>query len=270
MPLFSKLGALYAIVKAMWTDVVDLNEFYRSALGRTAQRIIRPRIRVLWPNVRGMSVLGLGYAAPYLTPFRGEAARTLAVMPPSQGAMPWPRDEPGLVSLADEVELPFEDLSIDRLLLIHAVECGEQLRAMMREAWRVLSESGRMIVVVPNRRGIWSRVEGTPFGQGYPFSKGQLRRLLQDCLFTPMEMANALYVPPVDRRLLLGSAPAIERIGDRLYPTFSGVLIVEASKQIYAATPVVARTRRRLVALPGGAASVRAVERTGDSETEHC
>jgi SAM-dependent methyltransferase len=251
----------------MWTDVVDLNEFYRNPLGQTARRMIDPRLRALWPNVRGMSVLGLGYAAPYLAPFRGEAARTLAIMPAHQGAMPWPRDEPGLVCLADEVELPFEDLSIDRLLLVHAVECSEQLRAMMREAWRVLSASGRVIVVVPNRRGIWARVEGSPFGHGHPFSKGQLRRLLQDCLFTPLEMANALYVPPIKRRLLLGSAPAFERIGDRLYPTFSGVLIVEASKQIYSATPVAARTRRRrLVALPGGAASARAAERgTEDS-----
>ena len=249
----------------MWTDVVDLNEFYHSPLGQTARRIIRRRIRALWPNVRGQNVLGLGYAAPYLTPFRGEAARTLAVMPPSQGAMPWPRHEPGLVSLADEVELPFEDLSVDRLLLVHAVECSEQLRAMMREAWRVLSESGRMIVIVPNRRGIWARVEGTPFGHGYPFSKRQLRRLLQDCLFTPMVTGNALYVPPLQRRLLLGSAPALERIGDRLYPTFSGVLIVEASKQIYAATPVAAPVRRRrLVALPGGAASAHVTKRAID------
>ncbi|MBL4721352.1 MAG: methyltransferase domain-containing protein [Alphaproteobacteria bacterium] len=246
----------------MWTDVVDLNEFYHSPLGQTARRIIRPRIRALWPNVRGMTVLGLGYAAPYLTPFRKEAARTLAVMPPNQGAMPWPRRERGLVCLADEVELPFEDLSIDRLLLIHAVECSEQLRAMMREAWRVLSESGRMIVVVPNRRGIWARVEGTPFGHGYPFSKRQLRRLLQDCLFTPMVMGNALYAPPLQRRMLLSAAPALERIGGRLYPTFSGVLIVEASKQIYAATPVAASARRRrLVVLPGGAASAHATKR---------
>ncbi|MGY8960246.1 MAG: hypothetical protein ACKVKG_12150, partial [Alphaproteobacteria bacterium] len=96
------------------------------------------------------------------------------------------------------------------------------------------------------------------------------RRLLQDCLFTPMVTGNALYVPPMQRSLLLGSAPALERIGDRLYPTFSGVLIVEASKQIYAATPVAAPVRRRrLVVLPGGAASVQATKRAIERLPDH-
>ena len=64
----------------MWSDVVDLNEFYASPLGQVARRMIRRKLRQLWPNVRGQSVLGLGYATPYLHQFRDEAARVIAVM----------------------------------------------------------------------------------------------------------------------------------------------------------------------------------------------
>lgn len=244
----------------MWSDVVDLNDFYRSPLGIVAGRLIRRQLRRTWPDVRNMTVVGLGYAAPYLRSFREEAAQAVAVMPAQQGVMRWPASGPGLTCLAEECELPLPDLSVDRLLLIHAVESSENLRAMMRAAWRVLSDSGRMIVVVPNRRGIWARFEQrSPFGHGHPYSEGQIRRLLRDCLFTPTATAHALYIPPLKRRLLLHSAPAVEKLGDRWFQAISGVVLVEASKQIYAATPVQAAPvrRRRLVALPGRGASLR-------------
>jgi len=244
----------------MWPDVVDLNDFYGSPLGRVARRLIRRQLRHVWPDVRDMTVVGLGYAAPYLQSFRDEAARVIAVMPAQQGVIRWPQSGPGLTCLAEECELPFPDLSVDRMLLIHAVESSENLRAMMRAAWRVLSDSGRMVVVVPNRRGIWARFEQrSPFGHGHPYSEGQIKRLLRDCLFTPTTTLHALYIPPLRRQLLLHSAPAVEKLGDRWFQAISGVVMVEASKQIYAATPVQAAPvrRRRLVALPGRGAVLR-------------
>ena len=236
----------------MWSDVVDLHEFYRSQLGQVARRLIRGRIRAFWPEVRGMTVLGLGYATPYLRQFLGEAERVFALAPMAQGVMRWPSDKPSLVTLADETELPLADLSIDRLLIVHAAEYSENQRAMMREAWRVLSGNGRLLMIIPNRRGIWACIESTPIGHGRPYSPGQLKRLLKDCLFTPELSENALYLPPTQRRMLLHSAPAFERIGSRYFNAISGVILVEATKQIYAAAPF-AKTgqRRRLITLPG-------------------
>ena len=74
----------------MWQDIVDLNAFYASPLGQVARRIIRRRIRALWPNLSGQSVLGLGFATPYLRPFKGEAARVLAILPDTPGGVGWP------------------------------------------------------------------------------------------------------------------------------------------------------------------------------------
>ncbi len=229
----------------MWTDVVDLRDFYASTLGQVARRMIRRRLRELWPDVTGQNVLGVGYTTPYLNSFRGEAGRVLAAMPAAQGVLHWPPEDLGLTALVDELELPFPDLSMDRVLLVHALECAAETRPLMREVWRVLSGSGRLVVVVPNRSGIWARFERTPFGHGLPHTPGQLSRVLRDNLFTPIESHRALFVPPVHSRMILSSAPAWEQIGERAFKTFSGVVMTEAVKQIYAAGAEPSRKRRR-------------------------
>jgi SAM-dependent methyltransferase len=235
---------------AMWNDVVDLRDFYDTSLGQMARRMIRRQLRLLWPDVTGMRVMGLGFVTPYLRAFNGEAERVLAMMPASQGVLPWPPEGPGLTALADETELPLPDRSMDRILLVHALESTEQVRAMMREIWRVLADGGRLIVVAPNRRGIWARMERTPFGNGRPYTPAQLSRLLRDNLFTPVNQTSALFLPPTTSRMLLRSAPAVEELGRRWFDTFAGVVIAEASKQIYAGSALREGKSRRRGYLP--------------------
>jgi SAM-dependent methyltransferase len=218
----------------MRSDVVDLRDFYESRLGQAAQRLIRSRIRKVWPNLSGQRLLGLGYATPYLRPFGTDAERVLAFMPAAQGVLRWPREGPGRVALVEETELPLADNSVDRVLLVHEIEGSEYLRALLREVWRVLDGNGRVLIVAPNRRGLWARFERTPWGWGLPYSRGQLSRLLRDNMFTPTQQESAIFIPPFKSRALLRSAPAWERIGQRWFPTFAGVVLTEASKQLYA------------------------------------
>ena len=37
---------------------------------------------------------------------------------------------------------------------------------------------GRLLIVVPNRRGVWARSDTTPFGHGRPYSRSQITHLL--------------------------------------------------------------------------------------------
>ena len=232
----------------MYRDVVDLREFYQTTLGQVAVRQLRRRIRELWPDLSGQSVLGIGYATPYLRPFLGEAERVVALMPAAQGVVFWPPESQGQVTLAEESSLPFADMSFDRILIVHALEATEHSRQMLREVWRVLAGGGRLLSVAANRSGLWARTERTPFGHGSPYTTTQLSLMLRDNLFVPERTAKALYVPPLKSRFLLSTAPAWERLGDRWFSTFAGVTMVEATKQIYAAggTSVAAKARRRL------------------------
>ncbi len=247
----------------MWTDVIDLNAFYRSRMGGRARQLIENQIRLLWPNTRGDAVVGLGYATPFLEVFRGEAERVLAVMPAYQGVTHWPVLEPGLVSLSEEVQLPLSDLSVDRLLLVHTLENTERMRDTLREAWRVLNGVGRMIIIVPSRRGLWSRNERTPFGHGKPFSSAQLQRLLRDTQFEPGDIRRALYMPPIRNRIWFPLSQPVERIGARVLPRLGGVILIEATKQVYAKSTARPVTRRKLVVVPGavGAARARSVSK---------
>jgi SAM-dependent methyltransferase len=233
----------------MYRDVVDLREFYETSLGQVALRLLRRRIREFWPDLTGQSVLGIGYAAPYLRPFLVEAARTVAVMPAVQGVVYWPREGPGLVTLADESALPFADLSFDRVLVVHGLEGTEHSRQMLREIWRVMGGGGRLLIAVANRAGLWARTERTPFGYGSPYSAGQLNRLVRDNLFVPEGSARCLYMPPVRSRFLLSTAPAWERLGNSWFTNFAGVNLIEATKQLYALGGIQEmRSRRRLPA----------------------
>lgn len=242
----------------MRPDVIDLREFYRGPLGRVARNLVRQEIRRIWPDLHGQNLLGLGYATPYLAPFRGEAERVIALMAAQQGVTHWPDDAANLAALVEEHDLPLPDASVDRVLLVHELENAENVGAFLREVWRVLGPGGRLLAVVPNRRGLWSRFERTPFGQGRPYSPGQLSRLLRDAMFQPTQRTAALYLPPFDSRLLLRTAPIWERAGRWFGPTISGLLLVEADKQVYAVSAVGAarpRRRRAPVALAGGATS---------------
>jgi SAM-dependent methyltransferase len=237
----------------MHPDVLELRAFYASPLGSVVRRLLAGRLRARWRTVNGQQLMGLGFAVPYLGAFRGEAARLGALMPASQGAVAWPASGNGLTVMVEEAMLPLPDASVDRLLGVHCLEVSERTGALLREMWRVLTPEGRLLLIVPNRRGVWARVDTTPFGHGRPYSRGQLERLLTDSLFTPIEWSNALYMPPLDRHWLVRWATVFERVGPRLWPGFAGVIMVEARKELMGAVPAGSKVRRATQLAPADA-----------------
>jgi len=209
--------------------------YYASDLGRTAQQNLQQALRGIWPNCRGMTVAGYGFAAPFLRPFMDEAARTLCLMPARQGVMHWPYEAPNTAALIDGGRWPIANGFIDRLIVAHAVETEGHLDDLFEEIGRVLSPEGRVIVIAPNRSGIWARADSTPFGIGRTFSYGQLERLMESHDLTPASRAAALYAPPSERRFWLRSALTMERFGLKLdAQRVAGALLVEATKRVYA------------------------------------
>jgi SAM-dependent methyltransferase len=236
----------------MSTDAHAAADFYSTRQGAVAALLLRERLAELWPNLAGQSVLGIGYAAPYLRLWREEAARCIALAPAQIGAVRWPPGAPGLSCAAEEDALPFPDLMFDRILLVHGLEAAEHARRLLREVWRVLKDDGRLLVVAPNRQGMWAHMEHTPFGQGQPYSPGQVGRLLASALFRVERRDTALYVPPTPMRLVLRGARLWENAGRRMAPRLAGVTITEAVKDVYAVMPLTARPQRRRVLVEAG------------------
>lgn len=230
----------------MHTDIVDLRAFYQSRLGGIAATAITMALSDIWSNLPGERLVGMGYAVPYLDHFAADAERAFAFMPAGQGAVNWPVGAASSTVLCFEEELPLPDASIDRILMVHALEFAEDARETLKEAWRVLAPGGRLVIVVPNRRGVWARFEHTPFGAGRPYSRGQMTRLLRETNFTPGEFAEALMFPPHPGPSIRSIRLGMERVGRTLWPVFAGVIMVEAQKRLYQGLPVAARASRRV------------------------
>lgn len=226
--------------RAMHLDVLDLRNFYyRTQLGRAAQKAIRDQVVRMWPagagDVAGQTVAGFGFAVPLLRPYLAHARRVIGLMPSQQGVMPWPAGMPNVSVLCEEASWPLETGFADRLIMMHGLETSEQSDALMAEAWRVLGPGGRALIIVPSRTGLWAPRETTPFGFGRPYTLGQLDAQARRAGFVPERQGAALFIPPSQRRFWLRSAAMWEGIGQKIPGVLAaGVVMLEVSKQIQA------------------------------------
>lgn len=216
----------------MHLDVLDLRNFYyRTQLGRAAQRSIRDQVMRLWPSEPGLTVAGFGFAVPLLRPYLSDARRVIALMPGQQGVMPWPVGGPNVSVLCEETLWPLEAERVDRLIVLHGLETSEHTEALLSECWRVLAPGGKALFIVPNRGGLWARRDVTPFGYGRPYSLSQLEALLTRHEFRPERHKAALFQPPSEARFWLKTGSLWERLGRSTTGTFTGgIIIVEAEK----------------------------------------
>ena len=248
----------------MRRDVLDLRQFYASDLGRAARLMVGRKVIEAWGDAHGLDVLALGYATPFVAAAQDAARRVVAAMPAQQGVEIWPAEGRNLACLAPEDSLPFANALFDRVLVAHGIEESPDPGALLREVWRVLAPSGRVVVAVAARNGLWANSEKTPFGQGRPYSRGQLAELLKEAELEPSGWTRALYVPPL--AWMAPWAEGFEQMGSRLWPGFSGVLLMEAVKQTFAVKPRAVRARLQpgrgaLAPAAGGAPISRAPTR---------
>lgn len=218
----------------MHLDVLDLRTFYyRTRLGRAAKAALRDQVSGFWPSAEKETVVGFGFATPLLRTFMSEARRTTALMPGQQGVMPWPGGRPNVSVLCEETLWPIQTGHVDKLVLLHGLETSENVSAVLSECYRVLGPGGSALFIVPNRAGLWSRSDRTPFGFGRPYSLGQIEKLLYDHDFNIGRHAAALFQPPSERPFWMRTGRLLERTGRSITGRFAGgVLIVEATKQV--------------------------------------
>jgi SAM-dependent methyltransferase len=232
----------------MYDDVIALRDFYKTPLGQHVAGQMHPHMTRFWQaDASGCNVM-VGYGLGWLPPTSRNhhiLANLLSLMLARSGVIAWPESGPGRSGLVDSHALPLPDVHIDRLLLAHALEFDAEPGRLLDECWRVLDGAGRLMVVVPNRRGLWARLEHTPFGHGRPYSSRQLCQLLDMHGFVPKRTYRTVCLPPLHNRAMVRFATTIERLGQRWWPALGGVLLVEAEKKLYAAAGNTSKLRRR-------------------------
>lgn len=247
----------------MRTDILDIQAFYDTPLGDSAAGFIGGRLSEAWPTVTGLRIAGFGYCVPYMDRFAA-AERAFCLVPEGMGYVS-PLNACRTCLTAD-LAWPLPDASMDRIVIVHGLEEAAAPRRLLREAWRVLADDGRLIIVAAHRRGTWAMVESTPFSAGRPWSRGQLSRLLKSTMFTPAAFTSALYFPPLDYPFMLRAARAWEQAGHHLWSALAGVTLVEAIKEI--AMPVSGskvETLKGRILRPAGAAPAAGYGRNGQA-----
>lgn len=221
----------------MRPDIVNLRQFYSSRLGRRVKARLRRVMRHHWPLPQG-SLLGLGYAIPMESRHsrsNGKGDLTLALMPLEQGGIYWPVDDKNRTVLCDLMRPPIGPNTVPRAVAMHIFEHTENPEEFLRILWQLLMPGGRLLLVVPNRRGLWAHWGSTPFTTGTAYTLSGMKALLNAADFTLREVSSALYPPPSAHPFWLHLWPILEWFGSVLLPRSGGVLIIEAEKQIYAA-----------------------------------
>ena len=244
----------------MW-HVTDTDNFYKSVFGQHISGILSQemaRFDSQWMAYADSLVrLAIGY--PFC--IRGLGPVSAILMPSESGALSWPDREGVRVACIDQANWPVESEFADRLFICHALEHSGDAQAFLAEAHRVLTGGGRIIITVPHRRGLWARSERSPFGQGTPFSRRQLYRLLEQTGFEPVRCRYSLFLPPFVQSFPKSLQHRIDMVGRYLWGVLGGVLMVEAVKIVYAPTTSQAKALTRsvrpfAVARPAGVSSL--------------
>jgi SAM-dependent methyltransferase len=251
-----------AMDRSMRPTIVQLRQFYSSRLGRRVKQRLRQVMLQHWGDHTAESIIGIGYTPPLLRVLDRTTqsnAVILALMPAEQGAIYWPVHTDNRSILADELMPPFAANSLQRVLIAHAFEFHERPQELLNVYWEMLSPGGRLMLIVPNRRGLWAHTGRTPFARGTSYRMGRVKDMLEEAQFTLRESMTALYTPPTAHPLLLRAWTVIEWVASMLLPGLGGVIIIEAEKQIYAGLGVPVQVARREKSWAGNA--VPATER---------
>lgn len=152
--------------------------------------------------------------------------------------------------------LPFKPYSIDNLLLLHVIEYQHDPHQVLREAERVLTEDGKLILLSFSPVSLWglqrlfSWQDKAPW-HGRFYSKTRIKDWLALLNFEIQEEHHTLYRPTFESEKWLHRTRFFERLGKRLWPWFGSVSIIVATKRTMPVNPIKAKhIRSKLFAGP--------------------
>ncbi len=150
----------------------------------------------------------------------------------------------------DSTSLPFKCHSIDTLLLSHVLEFSNDPHQVLREAERILVSDGTIILCSFNPWSLWGlrrllSWQDIPPWQGDFFSQTRIKDWLALLNFEVITTNCLLFRPPIQSEHWYQRFSLIERWGKRLWPFFSGVKILVATKRTIPLTPVTMHWRAK-------------------------
>jgi len=148
-------------------------------------------------------------------------------------------------------QLPVASDSLDVLLLSHTLEFSFDPHEVLREADRILIPEGHVVILGFNPWGLWVWWKlllgwrGKVPWCGNFLRMNRIRDWLQLLGFEVTQVHSYFYRPPFSHKGIMDKLKFIERVGNRIWPFFSGAYCIVAKKRVTTLTPIRPRWRPR-------------------------
>ena len=139
--------------------------------------------------------------------------------------------------LADSGALPLASGSVDLVVLPHVLEFSAHPHRILREAARVLTHDGQIVISGFNPLSLWGMRRALyPNRKEYPWCGRfigllRLKDWLQLLSFELNGGRFGCYAPPFSQAKWLGRSAFMEKAGERWWPIAGGVYVVRAVKR---------------------------------------
>lgn len=217
-------------------DISDTDSYYRTPEGVLVASILAADLAHQYKAGRiraradAADQLAVGYPFP-LYP-------SCQPLPPvfmlaETGVLTWTKDQGVITACIDSGSFPCATDVFEQVFVSHALEHVADKTGFLSEIWRCLKGEGELVMIVPHRRSLWARADKTPFGQGTPFSRRQLKLILEQAGFYQIQIKHSLYMPPFGKRLPVAIRIRFHEIGRIGWAMFGGALIAVAKKRLF-------------------------------------
>lgn len=139
--------------------------------------------------------------------------------------------------LCSSRHLPFQEGSVDLLLMPHTLDISDAPHASLREAERVLVPEGHLILTGFHAWSAWGLKRVLAGRQGYPWQSHfigllRLRDWLELLGFEVVEIKMACHTLPINNLKWLQRLSWLDTLGRRCWPMAGGVYCIVAKKRV--------------------------------------
>jgi len=216
----------------MTCTVKKLCDFYKTPLGDVVQVYINDIVKKFIPeNTKNQFILGIGYATPYFTEKLTHSNTVLSFTFDKMGGITWPNTSCSHTAIVHEDHIPLANKSVDRLIVVHALECCQSDEGLLKEINRIIALDGEVLIVFPNKAGVWSHTSHSPFAHGKHYTMSQLHDMLLKSGLHVESEERFLYFPPTQSLYTQSFFAPVEMMGSYFLPYFSGLNAITAKKR---------------------------------------
>ena len=221
-----------------------LRSWYASKVGAFLLNDIKAQLDLLLPQIFGFYALQIGCSIDMLTSSRIKRRIKLDF------------DTRDVNLLASPDYLPFQEDSLDLILLMHSLDFAEDPHRILREVDRTLIPEGYVLIVGFNPAslyGVWKlfkqRKNSVPWC-GRFYTSARLRDWLSLLGFDTLVSNTLGFRPPIQHTGLQQRLVFVERTGVKFAPYLGGIHVILAQKKVATLTPLRRRwfPRRSLLA----------------------